>query len=51
MQGWRREMEDATIHNLDLKDGNSLFAVFDGHAGMEVSQFVKDKFTGILLNN
>jgi len=33
MQGWRREMEDAYISDINLGDGNSLFAVFDGHAG------------------
>lgn len=27
-------MEDATILERDLGDGNSLFAVFDGHGGM-----------------
>lgn len=26
-------MEDAAIHEADLGDGNSLFAVFDGHGG------------------
>lgn len=26
-------MEDAAIYNPDLKDGNSLFGVFDGHGG------------------
>jgi serine/threonine protein phosphatase PrpC len=26
-------MEDAAIHVVDLGDGNSLFAVFDGHGG------------------
>lgn len=26
-------MEDAAIHETDLGDGNSLFAVFDGHGG------------------
>ena len=26
-------MEDAAICSLDLGDGNSLFAVFDGHGG------------------
>lgn len=31
--GWRRNMEDAVIHELDIGDGNSLFAVFDGHGG------------------
>lgn len=27
-------MEDAVIHTLDIGDGNSLFAVFDGHGGI-----------------
>lgn len=27
-------MEDADIHEADLGDGNSLFAVFDGHGGI-----------------
>lgn len=27
-------MEDAAIHELDIGDGNSLFAVFDGHGGI-----------------
>lgn len=26
-------MEDAVIHELNIGDGNSLFAVFDGHGG------------------
>jgi len=26
-------MEDASIYEADLEDGNSLFAVFDGHGG------------------
>lgn len=30
-------MEDATIHMLDIGDGNSLFAVFDGHGGNSLS--------------
>ena len=33
MQGWRKSNEDAHIHNLDLGDGNSFFAVFDGLGG------------------
>jgi serine/threonine protein phosphatase PrpC len=33
MQGWRRSMEDSHIANLDIGDGVSLFAVFDGHGG------------------
>ena len=34
MQGWRQYMEDTSIHEPDLGDGNSLFAVFDGHGGI-----------------
>lgn len=48
-------MEDAAIHELDIGDGNSLFAVFDGHGGsdrlylgVEVSQCVKQVFVSIL---
>ena len=33
MQGWRRTMEDAAIHQVKLADGNSIFGVFDGHGG------------------
>jgi serine/threonine protein phosphatase PrpC len=33
MQGWRGNMEDTHIAELDLGDGNSLFGVFDGHGG------------------
>lgn len=33
MCGWRKYMEDAHICNIDLGDGNSFFAVFDGHGG------------------
>jgi serine/threonine protein phosphatase PrpC len=32
--GWRKNMEDAAIHELNIGDGNSLFAVFDGHGGL-----------------
>ena len=28
-------MEDAAIHQLNIGDGNALFAVFDGHGGMQ----------------
>ena len=51
-------MEDAAIHDLDVGDGNSLFAVFDGHGGKiseirigaEVSDYVSKVFTKILVN-
>lgn len=49
MQGWRRTMEDQAITEVDLGDGNSLFAVFDGHGGAEVSTLLKDMFIGTLV--
>lgn len=33
LSGWRKNMEDAAIHQLNIGDGNALFAVFDGHGG------------------
>lgn len=43
MQGWRTDMEDAHIVNLDLDDSKkgevALFGVFDGHGGKEVAKF------------
>lgn len=35
MQGWRKSMEDAHVHQIEF-DGDpnaALFAVFDGHGG------------------
>ena len=51
MQGWRGNMEDAHIANLDIGDGISLFGVFDGHGGPEVAKFVKIHFTNCLTNS
>ena len=42
-------MEDAHIAELDIGDGNSLFAVFDGHGGHEVAKFVQKHFTKNLM--
>ena len=39
MQGWRRTMEDALKVEKRLRQGEALFAVFDGHGGREVAQF------------
>lgn len=43
-------MEDSSICVTNLGDGNSLFAVFDGHGGPEVSLYVKEKFISLLLH-
>jgi len=49
MQGWRKSQEDAHIAHLDLDEDMSLFGVFDGHGGKEVSIFVKAVFKDELL--
>ena len=52
MQGWRLSMEDAHICNENL-DGNGmgLFAIFDGHGGIEAAKFCERHFTNVLLAN
>ena len=45
MQGWRRTMEDSHIAYCNIDNsGISIFGVFDGHGGQEVSLFVKNHF-------
>ena len=51
MQGWRGNMEDSHIAELDLGDGNALFGVFDGHGGPEVAKFVRVHFTKNLISS
>lgn len=41
MQGWRTSQEDAAIHQVDIGDGLSMFAVFDGHGSNEVALFAE----------
>ena len=42
MQGWRKSMEDASLLLPSTKAGfPTLFAVFDGHGGLEVSNLAK----------
>ena len=42
-------MEDA--HIIALINNISLFAVFDGHGGKQISEYAKHHFTKILENN
>ena len=51
MQGWRKSNEDAHTHTLDLGDGNSLFAVYDGHGGKFVAIFCDWYLSQILMDN
>jgi len=51
MQGWRLSMEDAHINNTKFDNDGALFAVFDGHGGIEVAKFCEANFERILLNN
>ena len=39
------------ITELDIGDGNSLFAVFDGHGGEHIAIYVKKHFIEFLLAN
>ena len=51
MQGWRHSMEDAHICNveLDKSNGAALFAVFDGHGGIEAAKYCERNFSPMLL--
>jgi serine/threonine protein phosphatase PrpC len=44
MQGWRKSQEDSHIAGLDISEDVSVFGVFDGHGGKEVSIYVKKHF-------
>jgi serine/threonine protein phosphatase PrpC len=48
--GWRKYMEDAVLFHRINKD-IFLFAVFDGHGGMEVSQLCAKKIPEVLEAN
>ena len=48
MQGWRLNMEDAHIVSPNFETGIGLFAVFDGHGGVEVAKFCEKYFEGKL---
>ncbi|CAH1791067.1 unnamed protein product [Owenia fusiformis] len=54
MQGWRVEMEDAHTAMIGLENGLtdwSFFAVFDGHAGKNVSEYASRKLIESIGNN
>jgi serine/threonine protein phosphatase PrpC len=51
MQGWRMNMEDAHITNLNLPNDAALFAVFDGHGGQEVARFCGKYMVDELVKN
>ena len=52
MQGWRLSMEDAHLCNDDINgEGVGLFAVFDGHGGIEVAKYCERHFIETLLKN
>ena len=44
-------MDDSHIAELDIGDGNALFAVFDGHGGSEVAKFAQNHFTKNLVDS
>jgi serine/threonine protein phosphatase PrpC len=48
--GWRKYMEDALVFQRISKD-IFLFAVFDGHGGIEVSQLCGKKLPEVLEAN
>lgn len=49
MQGWRLANEDTHICKTELdKSGISLFAVFDGHGGIEIAKFCERNFPRVL---
>ena len=43
-------MEDTSLAEISLPQGESLFGIFDGHGGQEVSRFCKEKLTEILVS-
>lgn len=50
-QGWRRSMEEHIIQHTDSTKQVSIFGIFDGHFGKEVSEFVSLHFIPFLLES
>jgi len=44
-------MEDAHIENIDIGNGIALFAIFDGHGGIEIAKFCEAHFINLLTSN
>ena len=44
-------MEDSYIANINLSEDTSIFGIFDGHGGHEVSKFVQVHFIDELKKN
>eukprot|EP00041_Stephanoeca_diplocostata_P016359 m.321958 g.321958 ORF g.321958 m.321958 type:complete len:496 (+) comp20340_c0_seq1:79-1566(+) len=51
MQGWRMEMEDASLIDLMHASDLLLFGVFDGHGGKEVAKYTAAKLGSYLLQS
>ncbi|OAF68812.1 hypothetical protein A3Q56_03442, partial [Intoshia linei] len=51
MQGWRVFQEDAHTIIPNYNDKFSLFGVYDGHGGAEVSKYTADNFPNFILKN
>ena len=51
MQGWRVNMEDDHIADIDTEKEISVFGVFDGHGGQEVAKFCAKHFVEELKKN
>lgn len=51
MQGWRKSNEDGHVTAVDFEPGHSIFAVFDGHGGVEVAKFCENHIVNQLSSN
>ncbi|CAD8080664.1 unnamed protein product [Paramecium primaurelia] len=49
MQGWRLQMEDAHIMKVEFREDISIFAIFDGHGGAGISNYLADNFVDTLV--
>ena len=47
MQGWKESMEDTHYVDIEMTKKQSIFALFDGHGGSEVSNYARDNFVNL----